>query len=57
MNKGCIITAINGSTVDSMDALQAQLEYYAKGDTVTLTVGIPQPNGEYKDADIDVTLR
>ena len=36
MTKGCIITAINGSTVDSMDAHQEQLEYYAKGEKVTL---------------------
>lgn len=57
MTKGCIITAINGSTVDSMDALQTQLEYYAKGQTVTLTIEIPQTNGEYKETEIDVTLR
>ena len=47
MTKGCIITAINGSTVDSMDALQTQLEYYAKGQTVTLTIEIPQTYGDY----------
>lgn len=57
MTKGCIITAINGSMVDSMDALQTQLEYYAKGQTVTLTIEIPQTNGEYKETEIDVTLR
>lgn len=57
MTKGCIITAINGSTVDSMDALQTQLEYYAKGETVTLTIEIPQTNGEYEDSEIEVTLR
>ena len=41
MTKGCIITAINGSSVDSMDALQEQLQYYAKGETVTLTNSDP----------------
>lgn len=56
MTKGCIITAINGSSVDSMEALQGQLEYYAKGDTVTLTIQIPQTNGEYEENTIDVTL-
>ena len=45
MTKGCIITAINGSSVDSMDALQEQLQYYAKGETVTLTIQIPQTTG------------
>ena len=56
MTRGCIITAINGSRVDSMDALQEQLEYYAVGDTVTLTIQIPQTNGEYKETTLDVTL-
>nr|WP_294491671.1 trypsin-like peptidase domain-containing protein [uncultured Mediterraneibacter sp.] len=56
MTKGCIITGINGSTVDSMDALQAQLEYYAKGETVTLTIQIPQTNGEYEEETVEVTL-
>ena len=56
MTKGCIITALNGNSVDSMDALQGQLEYYAKGETVTLTLQIPQTNGEYKEQTVDVTL-
>ncbi|HIX64268.1 MAG TPA: trypsin-like peptidase domain-containing protein [Candidatus Mediterraneibacter colneyensis] len=56
MTKGSIITGINGSLVDSMDALQAQLQYYAKGETVTLTIQIPQTNGEYKEDTVDVTL-
>lgn len=56
MTKGSIITGINGSSVDSMDALQAQLQYYAKGETVTLTIQIPQTNGEYKEDTVDVTL-
>lgn len=56
MTKGCIITAINGSTVDSMDALQEQLQYYSKGTTVTLTIQIPQTNGEYQEQTVNVTL-
>ena len=56
MTKGCIITGINGSSVDSMDALQEQLQYYAKGETVTLTIQIPQTNGEYKEQTVEVTL-
>ena len=57
MTRGCIITGINGSSVDSMNALQQQLEYYAKGETVTLTIQIPQTNGEYQESTIDVTLK
>lgn len=56
MTKGCIITAINGSSVDSMDALQEQLQYYAKGETVTLTIQIPQTNGDYEEQTVDVRL-
>ena len=32
MTKGSVITAIDGTTVSSMDDLQEQLQYYAKGD-------------------------
>ena len=56
MTKGCIITGINGTSVDRMEALQNQLEYYSKGETVTLTIQIPQTNGEYEESAIDVTL-
>ena len=56
MTRGCIITALNGTTVDSMSALQEELQYYAVGDTVTVTIQIPQTNGEYAESTIDVTL-
>lgn len=56
MSKGCIITAINGTSVNSMEALQEQLQYYAKGDKVTLTIQVPQPTGEYKEQNLDITL-
>lgn len=57
MKKGCIITSINGSSVSSMDDLQKQLEYYAKGEKVTLTTEVPQTNGEYKEQTVEVTLQ
>ena len=57
MTKGCIITAIDDITVDSMEALQEQLQYYEKGTTVTLKIQIPQTNGEYKEQTIEVTLQ
>ena len=56
MTRGCIITGINGSSVDSMDALQEQLQYYTKGETVTLTIQIPQSGGEYEEQNVDVIL-
>ncbi len=56
MTRGCVITAINGTSVDSMSALQEQLQYYAKGETVTLTIEVPQTNGEYEEQTVEVTL-
>ena len=56
MTRGCIITAINGTSVDSMSALQEQLQYYAMGETVTLTIQVPQTNGEYAEQSVEVTL-
>ena len=56
MTRGCIITGINGTTVSSKDDLQEQLQYYAKGDEVELTIQEPQSNGEYQEQSVNVTL-
>lgn len=56
MAKGSVITAIDGTTVSSMDDLQEQFQYYAKGDKVSLTIQIPQSNGEYEEKTVEVTL-
>lgn len=56
MTKGGIITALNGTTVDNMDTLKEELKYYAKGDTVKLTVQTPGENGEYTEQSYQVTL-
>lgn len=56
LTKGTVITAINGSTVNSMETLQEQLQYYRVGDTVTLTVQVPGAQSEYKESDVEVTL-
>lgn len=56
ITKGSVITALNGTAVNSMAALQEQLQYYRAGETVTLTVEMPANNGEYKSQDVEVTL-
>ena len=56
MTRGCIITGINGTTVSSMDDLQEQLQYYAKGDEVALTIQVPQSNGEYQEQSVTFIL-
>lgn len=56
MTRGCIITGINGTKVSSMDDLQEQLQYYAKGDEGELTIQVPQSNGEYQEQSVTVIL-
>lgn len=54
--KGSIITKIEGTTVDSMEALKEQLQYYKAGEEVELTIQVPGNNGEYKESTVEVTL-
>ena len=56
LTKGSIITGFEGSSISGMSALQEQLQYYKAGEEVTLTVQIPDKNGEYTEKDIKVTL-
>jgi len=56
LQKGYIITAINGQNISSMNELQAQLDYYAAGEKVELTVQVPEQNGEYNEKNIEVSL-
>ncbi len=56
LQKGDIITKINGASVSSMDELKSQLQYYEAGTTVTLTVQRENGNREYEEVSVDVTL-
>lgn len=56
LSKGMIITKINETSIDSMETLKAQLEYYKAGEKVTLTIQTPEKNGEYKESTVEVTL-
>lgn len=42
LTKGSIITAIEGTKVENMDGLKEQLSYYKAGETVKLTIQIPE---------------
>jgi serine protease Do len=55
LQKGDIITAFDGDTITSMDALQKELEYYAKGDTVEITV-MTSGIGGYIEKTVSLTL-
>ena len=56
LTKGSIITGFEGSSISGMSSLQEQLQYYKAGEEVTLTVQLPDKNGEYTEKDIKVTL-
>jgi serine protease Do len=56
ITKGAVITGIEGTTVDGMDALQEQLQYYKAGEKVKITVQTQSKNGEYEKKDGEVTL-
>ncbi len=56
LQKGDIITAIDGSTISSMDELQKQLTYYQAGTEVSLTVQRAAGNGSYKEQTVKVKL-
>ena len=53
--KGDIITAVNGEEVESMAELKAELEYYAAGTTIELTIMQGSPTG-YQPKNVSVTL-
>ena len=56
LSQGDIITAINGQTINGMEALQNQLAYYKAGEEVTLTVQHPMEGGSYEEREITLTL-
>ena len=56
LQKGDIITAIEGSSVTDMEALQKQLTYYAAGDKIKLTVERQDGSGTYEEQTVEVTL-
>lgn len=56
ITKGNIITGLEGVSINNMEELQRELQYYAKGETVKVTVQIPENNGEYTEKTIEVTL-
>lgn len=53
--RGDIITAVNGREITSMTELKNELQYYAAGTTVELTVMQGTPGG-YQEKTVEVTL-
>lgn len=55
LQKGDIITAFDGDKITSMDTLQKELEFYAKGQTVEVTVKTAGEGG-YREKTVQLTL-
>lgn len=56
LTKGSIITKFDGTKIDSMETLKAQLDYYKAGEAVEITVQMPEKNGEYQEETVEITL-
>lgn len=52
---GDVITALDGTKINSYDELTNQLQYYAAGETVDIVVSRAE-NGEYKEQTLSITL-
>ncbi len=57
LSRGSIITGLEGLSIDGMESLQGQLEYYRAGETIELTVQIPGNDGNYQEKEVSVTLQ
>lgn len=55
IEKGCVITGLDGEEITSLSQLVESLEYYKVGDKVTLTVQMPKGN-DYEEKKAEVTL-
>lgn len=55
LRKGDIIVEFDGDKISSMDVLQKELEFYAKGDVVDITVMTPGIGG-YESRTVQLTL-
>ncbi len=56
LSKGTVITKINGISVKTSEQLIEELAYYCYGEKITLTVLVPQEDGEYMEKEVEVVL-
>lgn len=56
ITKGNVITGLNGTAISDMETLQTELTYYTAGETVTVTIQIPENNGEYTEKNVELVL-
>lgn len=56
ITKGNVITGFNGTKVQNMEELQEELSYCAVGNTVNITIQVPENNGEYTEKTVQLVL-
>lgn len=56
ITKGNVITGFNGTTIQNMEELQEELSYCAIGTEVSVTIQVPENNGEYTEKIIQLVL-
>ena len=54
--QGSIITGFEGVGVDTMQALQEQLQYYRAGEKIKVTMQVPADKGTYKEETVEIKL-
>jgi serine protease Do len=55
LSKGCVITAIDGTAISSMEDLQDALKYYKAGEKVSVKIAIAGMSG-YTEETVSVKL-
>ena len=56
IRKGDVITKFDGKTVSTIQELKEKLQYYAAGETVSITVQSPGEGGTYTEKELTITL-
>ena len=55
IKQGYVITKFDGNSVTTTEQLKDTLQYYAAGETVSITVQVPD-NGTYSEQTLNITL-
>lgn len=57
INKGSIITGIDGTSIQDMEDLQEELSYCAEGEEIQVDLEVPENNGEYSEITVTLVLQ
>lgn len=57
ITKGCVITKLDGSTINNTSTLQEQLACYRAGEKVSVVLQVPANKGKYTEKQVEVTLK